>query len=237
MWVSEIGPEPGLQSIQVRLGGGFEPNPVTLCAGLQDRAIQREEPQGIDVVDFDRAFSCVNVSLDIQVSAVEDEDRSKFHLRHAARCADQQRIAIRTGGEPTLGNRRSAALCETGGMTDSWYSARVRTVCFIEGTGSVDEELCVHVFRAADRDGAFERALEIGRADHTISYLNGEGERVEWRFAEVLTLDDLGDAELDGREVHSLLRSEVDEVLPFDTVLRPEDSEPGETGAVFVEKQ
>ena len=122
-------------------------------------------------------------------------------------------------------------------MAESWYSARLRTVCFIEGTGSVDEELCVHVFRAQGRDGAFEQALEIGRADHTSSYLNGEGERVEWRFGEVLTLDDLGNAELDGREVHSLLRFEVDEVLPFDTVFRPEASEPGETGAVFIEKK
>ena len=157
----------------------------------------------------------------------------------AAGAPERERIqfSIAFLAEPkTSGIRRSAALCETGGMTDSWYSARLSTVCFIEGIGSVDEELCVHGFPAADRDSAFERALEIGRADHAKSYLNGEGERVERRFAEVLTVDDLGNADLDGREIHSLLRSEVDEVVAFDTVLRPEDSEPGETGAVFVDK-
>jgi len=71
------------------------------------------------------------------------------------------------------------------------------------------------VFRANERDSGFERAHEIGRSDHTSSYFNGEGERVE-AFAEVLTLDGLGNAELDGREVRSHLTGETDEVLPFD---------------------
>lgn len=43
-------------------------------------------------------------------------------------------------------------------MNKDWFSASLRTVCFIEGESAVDTELCVHVFRAQDRETAFRRA-------------------------------------------------------------------------------
>ena len=101
-------------------------------------------------------------------------------------------------------------------------------MCFIEGAGAVDTELCVHLFRAQDRETAFRRAIEIGN-DHNHGYKNDCGAAVEWRFAEVLTLDLLGEADLDGREVHSLLTGEAGD-LAFDTRFTPEKVEPGETG-------
>lgn len=105
----------------------------------------------------------------------------------------------------------------------SWSSSK--------GEGACNTELVVHVFRAADRDDAFLRALELG-ATHETRYRNGDGATVEWRFAEVLTLDNLGNADLDGREVHSLLTGESDP-LPFEASLSPEISEPRETGVPF----
>jgi hypothetical protein len=114
-----------------------------------------------------------------------------------------------------------------------WFSTRLKIVVFIEGEGACDTDLVVHVFRAIDRDEAFRRALELGTT-HNLSYKNAVGKTVEWRFAEILTLDNLGNADLDGREVHSLLTGEADP-LPFETSLNPEDSDPGETGVPFIE--
>jgi hypothetical protein len=113
-----------------------------------------------------------------------------------------------------------------------WFSARLKILIFIEGEGAIDTNLVVHVFRAVDFDDAMRRALDLG-AMHTTSYKNTSGETVEWRFAEVLTLDNLGNADLDGREVHSLFTDEADP-LPFETSLSPEDSDPGATGVPFL---
>ena len=118
-------------------------------------------------------------------------------------------------------------------MNKDWFSARLRTVCFIEGEGAVDTELCVHIFRAQDRETAFRRAIGISNG-HNQRFNNDDGAAVEWRFAEILTLDFLGDADLDGREVHSLLTGEAED-LPFDTVFMPETIKPGETGVPVVD--
>jgi hypothetical protein len=107
---------------------------------------------------------------------------------------------------------------------------------FIEGEGAVDADLVVHVFNAVDWDDAFSRALELG-ASHNTSYKNDAGQAVEWRFAEVLTLDNLGNSpDLDGREVHSLLTGKADP-LPFDTSLSPENSDPGQTGVPLLNRE
>lgn len=42
--------------------------------------------------------------------------------------------------------------------------------------------------------------MEIGR-NREESYANGEGDRVVWRFAEVVTVDELRADDLDGAEV------------------------------------
>jgi hypothetical protein len=72
------------------------------------------------------------------------------------------------------------------------------------------------------------RAIEIGN-HHNHGYKNDHGVAVEWRFEKVLTLDLLGGADLDGREVHSLLTGEAGDPA-FDTRFTPETVEPGETG-------
>ena len=86
----------------------------------------------------------------------------------------------------------------------NWFSTRLKILIFIESEGAVDTDLVVHVLRAADRDDAFRRALELG-ATHNTSYKNLAGETLEWRFAEVLPLDDIGNAPTltDGRSIAS----------------------------------
>ena len=108
------------------------------------------------------------------------------------------------------------------------FSARLKILLFVDGEGGYDTELVVHVFKAVDRSEAFRRALELG-ASHNTSYKNDVGGTVEWRFAEVVTLDNLGNADLDGREVQSVLTGEAGH-LPIETSLNPGDSAPRETG-------
>jgi hypothetical protein len=47
-----------------------------------------------------------------------------------------------------------------------------------------------------------------------------------------VTLDPLGDADIDGREVYSRVVGVVDR-LPFETTFTPEASDPGQTGVPF----
>ncbi len=87
---------------------------------------------------------------------------------------------------------------------------------------------CVHVFRAGDWDAAFRRALELGRL-HEEEYQNEAGEAVRWVLAEVISLDRVRSASLDGAEVYS----EITEVEPSGsnrpTLVSPELSEPTQT--------
>ncbi len=117
-------------------------------------------------------------------------------------------------------------------MEQLWFSTELRTVCFVDGVGAVNEESCIHLLHVPDRDEAFRRALDLGRG-HDKSYLNGDGNMVVWRFAEVVTIDELGPADLDGREVHTRFE-EVKEPLPFGTRFTPEVSQPGMTGVLPV---
>ena len=94
----------------------------------------------------------------------------------------------------------------------TYFSAAVRLVCFIAGQAE-DVLMNVIVFVSEDWQHAFDRALALGGALER-SYTNSSGELVEWRLAEVVTLDELGD-HLDGREVYSY-RSDI----------RPQDRDP-----------
>jgi hypothetical protein len=113
-------------------------------------------------------------------------------------------------------------------MPSEWWAACVHIVCLIEGTGASMVDDAVHVFQAADREAAFQRALELGR-QHETEYLNGEGQRVRWRLERVLTLDTVRVDSLDGAEVYSSLGS-PDEVATFDAVFDPTAHPPGQTG-------
>ena len=110
-----------------------------------------------------------------------------------------------------------------------WFSASVRLAVLIKGLGLDTFTQSVVVFRAADRDAAFARALALGRALET-TYANGDGEEVRWRLAEIVTLDQLKRDDLDGAEVYFTFEDEPTERLPFETVFHPADSEPRETG-------
>jgi hypothetical protein len=81
-----------------------------------------------------------------------------------------------------------------------WWSTTLRRAFLIEKVGAVDSWDEIFVFRAADRVAAFQPALEIGR-NWEESYVNGDGDRGVWRFAEVVTVDQLRADDLDGAEV------------------------------------
>jgi hypothetical protein len=84
------------------------------------------------------------------------------------------------------------------------------------------------LFRAADFDEAFQRALALGRAQEE-EYLGGEGEKVRWRLKEVISLDIL-DEELDGAEVYSEpVALAPGETYSFDVTFEPEKSQPTQT--------
>jgi len=95
--------------------------------------------------------------------------------------------------------------------------------------GAVDSWDEIFAFRAADCSAAFERALAIGR-NREESFVNEEGDRVVWRFAEVVTLDELRTDDLDGAEVYCAVLGAPSGDVPFNAVFRPDESEPGMTG-------
>jgi hypothetical protein len=102
----------------------------------------------------------------------------------------------------------------------AWFSASVRNRISIAGNPEHDE-LSVIVFRADGFAEAEARARELG-ASREQSYLNGEGERVEWRLMRVETLDMLGEVLEDGREVYTESRPVAD--------LDNASDRPGQTG-------
>lgn len=116
--------------------------------------------------------------------------------------------------------------------TQNWYSAKLRFVVLLEKSGAVHGDDSIYLLRSDSFDAAFARALEIGRrAEH--EYLGGTGEQVRWRFKEIVTLDVLRAADLDGVEVHSEFTSLADtEHYDFDHVFQPEASQPHQTGVV-----
>jgi Domain of unknown function (DUF4288) len=87
-------------------------------------------------------------------------------------------------------------------MIESWFSAKLRVLCLIEGHDEVTQDEVVHIFRATDFEAAFHRALDLGRS-HETDYPNGDGKIVRWRFERVVTLDQISAADLDGAEVYS----------------------------------
>lgn len=118
-----------------------------------------------------------------------------------------------------------------GGREASWFSLKIRWACMIEGFGCNLFNDCIFLVRAIDFDGALDRAVAIGRQrEH--EYLNGDGERVLWRFTQVLAMTLLGAGELgDVVDVHKeeVPLRDADRV-PFDTVFHPERLQPEVTG-------
>jgi hypothetical protein len=122
-------------------------------------------------------------------------------------------------------------------MSDDWFSAQLRLVCFVGAKGGVTSETCVHVFRASGRDEAFARALALGHdSRHEMEYTNRAGELVHWRFERVMSLDNLGTADLEGREVHSKLE-DLNPPLLDSTIFDPSFVTPDETGVAVVDQE
>lgn len=112
----------------------------------------------------------------------------------------------------------------------TWFSCGLRLVVHIEGVGCDTFVLSISTFRAPDWEAAFRRALEIGR-EREDSYRNSDGALVQWRLVKVVTLDQLGDGDLDGREVYSEPQPVTDCGDECDiTHLRPDRFRPTQSG-------
>ena len=110
-----------------------------------------------------------------------------------------------------------------------WYSARFRLVCLIERQGSHRYEDSVILMRATSFRDAFRRALEVGRQQEE-EFVNEDGDRVRWRLKEIISLDIIGNEDLDGREVYSEpVDVPEEDQCPFDQEFEPEKSEPPQT--------
>ena len=101
----------------------------------------------------------------------------------------------------------------------TWYYARVRWAVMVEGRGLRQWKESMFLFRAADREAAFERALQLGTAGQ-----RSEEKRRGWvdkRLAEIIELDDLSD----GEEIE-LRTKPADRTIGFEHKFEPERSEP-----------
>jgi hypothetical protein len=115
-------------------------------------------------------------------------------------------------------------------MTMAWYSASMSYLVTVKGCVS-SKTLSVVVLQAPEGewDTAKAKAISLGRLQEQ-TYLNDDGETVEWRLTAVETLDYLGTEVSDGREVYSEPRDIDDRDSRSERVLRPEASEPGSCG-------
>jgi hypothetical protein len=88
-----------------------------------------------------------------------------------------------------------------------WYVAEVIVRCRV-GKASKRRTLYdrqIKVLRAATDEMAYERALELGRAENH-SYKNSAGKRVSWEFLGLGNLEELLEKRIsDGTEIHSRL--------------------------------
>ena len=115
-------------------------------------------------------------------------------------------------------------------MNSGWYSASMSYLVIVQGR-VLDKILSVVVFKAPEGEWgtAKSKAISLGRRQDR-SYLNDEGETVEWRLAAVITLDYLGTELKDGREVYAEPQDVADRETLSEQALNPEASEPGSCG-------
>jgi len=105
------------------------------------------------------------------------------------------------------------------------YSTCLRIACIIESQGLESYMDCVHLIRAQNKAAAFEKALKLGFT-HEQTYLNGENQRVRWAFKSVISLDSLGNLELDGLEIYSQpIDINAGETAAFDIQYNPRMSD------------
>jgi hypothetical protein len=129
--------------------------------------------------------------------------------------------------------RRLLTVGNDGAIDDgmSWYSAKLRMIRMIDAPVDDMFDDRVYTFRSTDFDAAFDRAIGIGREQES-SFVNWDDQRVQWRLAEILSLNLLGSGELGAAvDVHSEPAPMADsDRVQFDTVFHPERSQPRATG-------
>lgn len=109
-----------------------------------------------------------------------------------------------------------------------WFSSKLRFAVLQEGAGAPYFSDLIVLFRSADFDAGFQRALSLGRGREK-EYVGGEGHRVRWRLKEVVSLDVLDD-ELDGAEVYAeSVDARPADALQFDSTFTPEARIPPQT--------
>jgi len=89
-----------------------------------------------------------------------------------------------------------------------WYVAEVIVQCRVGKTpkGKTLYDRQVKVLRAPTNEAAYERALDLGRAENH-SYKNSAGETVFWRFVGLANLETLHEGRIsDGTEIYSRLQ-------------------------------
>ena len=113
-------------------------------------------------------------------------------------------------------------------MSDSWFSGRIRFAIIVETIGLHRYSDSIYLVRAIDFETAFQKIIEIGRNNED-SYVNGDNQKVVWRFAEIISLDLIRSESLDGAEVYSEPVWEEDPSWTIDREFYPELSEPSNT--------
>jgi hypothetical protein len=113
-------------------------------------------------------------------------------------------------------------------MNNSWFSTKLRFAVIIETKGLVRYSDSIYLFHSTDFKDAFQRALEIGHCKEQC-YINGDGQQVVWKFAEVISLDIIQSDSMEGTEIHSEPVSASDPLLTIKHEFHPELSEPTQT--------
>jgi hypothetical protein len=108
------------------------------------------------------------------------------------------------------------------------FCARLLVVCLVDDERPKKRNICDYPFvllEATDHDGAFAKALELGKKQET-KYRNSKRQLVRWAFVKVEQITQLEDS-LDGQEVGSLLDVlRTDEPLGYRKRFSPGKSKP-----------
>ena len=113
-------------------------------------------------------------------------------------------------------------------MNDSWFSGRIRFAIIIETIGLHRYSDSVYLFQAMDFETAFQKIIEIGYNNED-SYVNGDNQKVVWKFSEVISLDIIRSESLEGAEIYSEPVSGEDPSWTIEQEFHPELSEPTQT--------
>jgi len=110
----------------------------------------------------------------------------------------------------------------------AYYCARLLVVCLVNDGKPRKRNICDYpfvLFKADSYEAAFERALQLGKAQET-HYKNHKGQMVRWAFVKVEQIKRLVGG-LDGVEVGSLMDVWPGNVtVPYRKRFYPERNEP-----------